>query len=169
MLTSSYGYGIKDRPRVIWNPRIIGAEPDLNGEFDGRAVIVAAPAVRGGWVGEVDITYDAMSTRGSIGTSQSFSTATDPTGPSSVVAVRLGQETSTVLVITPTGATAVRAIRSNGEVVAQTAVRDAGAVITVTYPAAVTFQALDRQGTVLGQSKIAGQGGIGGIDHWDEP
>jgi hypothetical protein len=168
-LTATFGYAIRDLPRVAWNGRITGAEPDINGEFDGKAVVVAAPAVRGGWVGEVDIVYDAVSARGSQGTSQPFSTDTDPTDPSSVVAIRLGQNTSTVLVITPVGATTVRAVRANGEIVAQTAVRDAGAVIKVTDPATVTFQALDRQGTVLSRGKVAGQGSTGDIDHWDEP
>ncbi|MEO3745237.1 hypothetical protein [Plantactinospora sp. B5E13] len=163
------GYAIKALPQVIWNGRTVGTEADLNGPFDGRAVVSAAPAVRGGWLGEVKIVYDRPDGGGATGTGQSFTTDTDPTDPSSVLAVRLGQDTSTVLVVTPADAATLRVLDPDGETVAEAPVRDAGVVMTVAQPAGVTIEALDAGGAVIGRGGVAEQGGrIGSVDRWGE-
>ncbi|MEU5950101.1 hypothetical protein ABZ793_31785 [Micromonospora sp. NPDC047465] len=168
-LAGGYGYAIKALPQVIWNGRTAGTEADSNGSFDGRAVVLAAPAVHGGWLGEVQIVYDHADGRSATGTGQSFTTDTDPTDPSSIVAVRLGQNTSTVLVVTPADAATLRAVGRGGEVVARTPVRDAGAVIKVADPAGLTIEALDAKGAVIGRGEIVEQGGrIGSVDRWGE-
>jgi hypothetical protein len=163
-----WGYAVTDLPTVVWNGRTSGTSPSRGVSFDGRAVVLAAPQPGGGWAGEVNIEYDTTGTDGVRGTGASFSLRTDPSDPSAVLAIRLGQETSTLLVVTPVAAITVRAVK-DGQEVARAQVRDAGAVLTVPRTAGVVVEALDVGGIVIGTGGIAAENGRSvGVDRWDE-
>jgi hypothetical protein len=148
-------------PYLLWSGRIDGTEPDLNGHFDGQANIVVGRAFQGWWTGWLSVTYDTVSPSGHTGLGESFTSYTDPTDPSIVLPIRLGTETSNVLVIAPAGAVTVRA----GGVTAT--VTDAAAFLKVPDPASATYEALDASGKVIGSAKLAKQGAkMGGIRNW---
>lgn len=154
---------------VLWNGRTSGTQADIymNGPFDGRAAVAVTRAARSGWDGIVDITYDTAGPDGKTGARQSFHTKVDPTDPSSVVAIRLGERTSTVLVITPVNAAALRTIGPQGQVLEQVPVQDAGVVMRVTNPEGTIFEALDANGAVIGRGTVTEQAGYGGFYAWN--
>jgi hypothetical protein len=167
--TADWGYGVTALPHVVWNGRTAGTTPADGIAYDGQATVLAAPAVGGGWVGEVTIHYDRRNENNSNAAGESFTTPTDPTDPSTVVAIELGTNTNTLLVITPSTATTIRALKGGREV-ANARVSAAGAVLKVPSITDLTVQALDAQGNVVGTGKVAAQGpgSAERQDHWSE-
>lgn len=145
-------YEVTALPRAIWAGRIAGSAPGPDGSYDGQATVVAAPAVGGGWVGEVQITYDDVNpVTDSAGTAIRFTiTGFDPTKPDTTVAVPLGDRDAvrSILVIAPRRATHVVAYQSDGPL-ATAAVVDGAAVLAVPAKPDVGISALDASGGSL--------------------
>ncbi|MEJ3745779.1 hypothetical protein WEI85_21115 [Actinomycetes bacterium KLBMP 9797] len=147
----SWGYAITERPSVVWSGRLDGTTPVEGLSYDGAATVVAAPAVGGdGWLGDVSITYPQPGPNGAIGSNTPFFSYADPSDPSAVVVIPLGEPGPT-LVITPEAATSVRTVRDD-QVLERVPVKDAGAVLTAPVEAGVEVEALDASGTVLGRT-----------------
>jgi hypothetical protein len=161
-----WGYGVATLPTVVWGGRTTGARPNEGTAREGAATVVAAAAVADGWWGAVCIRFDRPIGT-DTGTIVPFRTPDDPRDPAAVLAIELGRAGST-LVITPTAARTVLAVR-DGQVLAQAPVRAAGAMLTAPLPDRVVFQALDRDGAVLGTTARATAGNaIATVTHWDE-
>ncbi|MEV4534372.1 hypothetical protein AB0J82_11135 [Asanoa sp. NPDC049518] len=133
--------------RVVWGGEITGAQPDNSVSFDGRAVMTVAPWIRDRWSLAVDIRYAAEQPNGSIGTGVRRMLPADPKDPDAALPVRLGESVS-VLVVVPDGATRVRAIRA-GAVIDTADVSGQAAVVDAPDAPDLTFEALDRNGSVL--------------------
>ncbi|GLH96715.1 hypothetical protein [Phytohabitans aurantiacus] len=144
-----WGYEVTGLPKVIWQGRISGAGEDANGQmYDGTGTMAAAPAVGGGWRGELSIRYDAIDpVSNGVGSSVSFGTRTDPGDPSSVVVVRL-HDTAT-LVVTPANANGVEVVRGD-TVVAQVPAKDAAALLSIGVKPGDVVRARDAAGAVVG-------------------
>lgn len=148
MNTTWWGYQITDLPKVVWQGRVSGAGRADETLYDGNAMIVAAPAVGGGWRGTLDITYDQTDARSnSTGTSVPFGSRTDPTDPSSVVVIPLHDKAT--FVVTPAAATRVRVVR-DGTVVADAPAKDSGAVLPLRVEPGDTVRAADGAGAEVG-------------------
>ncbi|MGN9909023.1 hypothetical protein ACTMTJ_15880 [Phytohabitans sp. LJ34] len=149
---SGVGYEVTALPRAIWAGRITGTVPGLDGSYDGQAKVVAAPAVGGGWIGEVQITYDHVNpVTNSVGTAIRFTVSGfDPTDPDTTVAVPLGDrdKARSILVIAPRGASHIVAYRSEGPL-ATAPVVDGAAVLPVPASADVGVRALTPSGENL--------------------
>lgn len=151
-LAFDLGYAAADLPQAIWAGRISGTTPGVNGSFDGNAFVVAAKAAGGRWVGEVQITYDQVDpATGSTGRGVRFASTTDPTDPSTVLAIQLSdrEPAPDVLVIAPEGADRVVATRGGREV-GRAAVVDGAALLTVPATADLEIGALGPDGVVHG-------------------
>lgn len=140
--------------RVIWGGTIAGAQPDVNGPFDGTAVVTATPWVVDRWCVDIAITYASPLPNGQLGIGGG-SRCTGPAKPDPTVALplRLGESVS-VLVIVPDGATSVRALRG-GTPVDTADVTDQAAVVDAPDAPDLTFEALDGDGTILSTAKLA--------------
>jgi len=170
-VSSMISDAIRDTPRVVWAGRISGTEPDINGAFDGAATLCVAQATRGNvWVGELAIAYDQPASNGLTGTGQSFTTSFDPTSPTSVIAIRLGQNTSNVFVLAPTAATHIRAVDSKGKIAAEAQVSGAAALLRLSNPDNFAYEAIDDTGKVIGRATLTGEGtATGSFSRWDQP
>ncbi|MFC6016866.1 hypothetical protein ACFP2T_11690 [Plantactinospora solaniradicis] len=172
--TGGWGYAVSALPTVVWSGRTTGA----GGGFDGRATVLAAPAVDGGWLGQVEISYEAPASDGTIGTGVLFRTRTDPATPDGLLAVRLDRDPTSaetdappavsLLVVAPAGAAEVRAVRG-GQEIARGRVRDAGLVLTVPGVGGLVLEAIDSTGAVVGTGDVADSEGPGmQVDNWGE-
>jgi len=164
------GYATVGTPKLLWGGRISGTEAEDGHTYDGKALLAVMRAVRGGWVGMVDIRYDEPMADGSIGVGASFHVETDPLQPDAVLAVHLGQKTNTVFVVAPEKAVTVRALDGQGRLIAQREVTHSSALFKVANPQEVTFEVLDTNGAVIGRAKTAQDGAhLGGLDRFGEP
>jgi hypothetical protein len=104
LFAAGAGWAASDLPHAIWAGRISGTVAGPGGSYDGRAAVLAAPAPGGGWVGEVQITYDkADPVSGGTSTAVRFTTRADPTAPETPLLIPLGAggEARNLLVIAP--------------------------------------------------------------------
>ena len=138
-------------PAVVWSGRTAGTTAGGGESFDGRAVVLAAPEPGGTWTGLLNVSVESTVRDGTAAAGVDFRTDRDPSDPASVVPIRLGTNSASLLVITPAAATAVRAL-SEGHEVGRAAVQDAGAVLTAPAPKGLTVEALDAAGNVLGSA-----------------
>ncbi|MEU8182924.1 hypothetical protein AB0B85_05480 [Micromonospora sp. NPDC049044] len=170
----SAGYRLTALPSVVWGGQVAdlparptGGSPGVAGRSveSGRATLLAAPVYGGGWVGEVTIDLDQPRPDGVLGTGASFTAATDPTDPASVLVVPIdgdvigGEGQRSLLVVTPATATTVRVTQDGRSVT--TAVSGSGVVLTV--PDALTglvVEALDASGRTLASGQVASQGAL---------
>jgi hypothetical protein len=164
---NTWGYEVTGLPKVVWQGRISGAGEAAEVSYDGRATMVAAPAVGGGWRGMVDIRYDQIDARSNgTGTGVSFGTRTDPSDPSSVVAVPLHDHAT--LVVTPATATRVAVLRDGG-VVAKTSATDASAVLSLRVEPGDVVRATDAAGAEVGTVTVDDDPLPGRpVDNWHE-
>jgi hypothetical protein len=152
-LAQENDYSLATGPaRVIWGGEVAGARPDLNGAYNGSAVVTAKPWVRDRWSVDVEIRYEKPGPGGTldIGTHQLMTE--DPRDPTAVLPIRLGESVS-VLVIVPDDATTVRAVRA-GTTVDTAEVTELAAVVDAPVGPDLTFEALDRDGTVLATAEL---------------
>ncbi|GAA3776469.1 hypothetical protein GCM10022225_75550 [Plantactinospora mayteni] len=168
--TGGWGYTVTELPTVVWSGETTGTGIG----FDGLATVVSAPAVDGGWLGEVAITYRQEHADETIGTGSQFATRTDPAAPDRLLAIPLGPDDGasgppdrTLLVIAPTGATEVRALLGD-RAVAQGQVENSALVLRVPSTENLRLQALDGTGAVLGTERVVESFGPGyQLDAWD--
>ncbi|MFG1869991.1 hypothetical protein [Micromonospora arborensis] len=170
----SGGYRLTALPSMVWGGQVAGiparptggsptaGEPSVH---SGKATILTAPAVGGGWVGEMTIDLDHPGPDGVIGTGASFTVPTDPTDPASVLAVAIASDTfasgdqRSLLVVTPAAATAVR-VTQDGREVARASVSGCAAVLTVPDTmTSLVVEALDASGRTLASGQVA-KGGV---------
>ncbi|MEV0269213.1 hypothetical protein AB0H43_10580 [Hamadaea sp. NPDC050747] len=154
------GVLLSGMPRLVWGGRV--AWPD--GEAKGRrgiTTVAAAPHAFGGWYGEVSIRYDDDQQ----GLGNGFFSSENPADPHATVAVRFESESSGVLVIAPEGAVSVRAVVGDSTV-AEAPVADDAAVLTVADPSAVAYEALDRDGRVVGRTRIEAPPAVAATPGW---
>lgn len=168
LAAASYGWEVTAPPAIVWAGQIAGAQPEQGRPWDGRAVVVAAPRVAGGWSGNISVTFDPAGTN--LGTGVGFYSDTDPTDPKALVAVRLGSTSSSILLIAPTGAASVRAL-ADGRVVATAPVRDGSGLVQVPDAVQAVYEALDANGRVMSHVKIADypEHPTRGVSAWDQP
>ncbi|MEW2147472.1 hypothetical protein AB0869_32130 [Micromonospora vinacea] len=189
LLVSQYaqsaGYRLTTLPSAVWVGQVAGlpvrsvggspaaGEPSVE---SGKAMILAAPAAGGGWVGEVTIDLDQPRPDGVVGTGTSFAVAADPTDPASVLAVSIDNDIIGVegrrflLVVTPTAATQVR-VTHDGRDVATAAVTDSGAVLPVPHSMTdLVVEALDASGRTLASGQVAREGAPSTLetDTWNQ-
>jgi hypothetical protein len=146
-------YGLETGPaRVVWGGEVAGARADVNVSFNGDAVVTATPWVRDRWSVNVEIHYQETGPGGTVGTGIQQLMPDDPSDPAAVLPIRLGQGGS-VLVIVPDDATTVRAVRA-GTLVDTATVTGLAAVVDAPEAPDLTFEALDRDGTVLASAKL---------------
>lgn len=164
---SQWGYEVTDLPKVVWQGRISGAGEASGVAYDGRATMVAAPAVGGGWRGSLTIRYDKQDpVSSSMGTGPAFGTRTDPSDPSSVVVVSLHDNAT--LVVTPAAANGVEVVR-DGTVVAQVPVKDAGAVLGIGVKPGDVVRARNAAGAEVGTATVNDDPLPGrAVDRWHE-
>lgn len=162
------GYATLGKPSVLWGGQISGSEPEDNLSFDGKAIVAVVRAVRGGWVGMVQ-TGNTWGKEGGTGWAFEFAAGDDPFKPGTLLAIRLGDRTSNVLVLPPAGAVKVRVLDRQAKVVAEADVRDDAALVKVANRDQVRYEALDSSGTVVGQGELAGDAALGGTDRFGEP
>ncbi|MBF9134330.1 hypothetical protein I0C86_36180 [Plantactinospora sp. S1510] len=164
----SWGYTVTALPTVLWIGRTTGV-----GGGEGHTMVLTAPAVGGGWLGQVAVVRDVPSSDGATINLVHFHTRADPGGRGRVLAVHLDQEpaaggSTRLLVVAPSGATEVRAIRDGSEV-SRGQVRDGAAQLTVPGAEALVLEAVDGTGAVLGTGGVADPSSpTGEIDNWDE-
>ncbi|GIF62397.1 hypothetical protein Ais01nite_04320 [Asanoa ishikariensis] len=138
--------------RVVWGGEIAGSQPDASGSFDGHAVITVTPWIRDSWCVNIEIEYAAKQPDSTVGRGVQQVAPADPSGPNAALPIRLGEGAS-VLVIVPAGATSVRALRA-GAVIDTAEVTGQAAVVDARDAPDLTFEALDRDGTVLTSATI---------------
>ncbi|MFI6784017.1 hypothetical protein [Micromonospora sp. NPDC050276] len=181
----SAGYHLTALPRVVWGGKGVGVPsgtangPQSPGEpsvGSARVTVLAAPAVGGGWIGEVTIDPDRPRSDGAVSTGASFTVMTDPTDPGSLLAVQVDDDAvneegrQSVLVVTPTAATSVRALR-DGQEIARADVVGSGAMLTVPGPTAnLVVEALDTAGAKLTAGRVADRGAQAApaVDAWNQ-
>ncbi|MBE1490094.1 hypothetical protein [Plantactinospora soyae] len=166
----SWGYTVTALPTVLW----IGRTTGVGGAGEGDTMVLTAPAVGGGWLGLVAVVHDAPTPDGVITSTVHFHARTDPGGAGRVLGVHLDQEpapgrdSTRLLVVAPSGATEVRAMR-DGREVSRVQVRDGGVQLTVPGADGLVLEAVDGTGAILGTGEIADPGAPSGeIDNWDE-
>ncbi|MDG4786004.1 hypothetical protein O7626_08705 [Micromonospora sp. WMMD1102] len=165
-----WGYTVTELPTVLWSGETTGTGVG----FDGLATVLTAPAVDGGWLGEVAVTYPGQRADGTVGTASQFLTRTDPAAPERLLAIPLGPvdgaaspPSHPLLVVAPAGAVQVRALLGDRPV-AQGQVRDSALVLTVPATEDLRLQALDPTGAVLATDRVAERVGAGyQLDSWD--
>ncbi|GIF74989.1 hypothetical protein Asi02nite_45070 [Asanoa siamensis] len=137
--------------RVLWGGKIEGARPDHHGPWNGNAIVTATPVVRGGW--DVTVTVHT-SPDGSAPGGGGFGVwvSDNPNAADAVLPVRLLDSVS-VLVVVPKPAVTVRAVR-DGSVLASVPVVDQAAVVDAPAGPGLTFEALDKDGTVLDVARL---------------
>ncbi|MET8042140.1 hypothetical protein ABZU25_14930 [Micromonospora sp. NPDC005215] len=189
LLVSQYaqsaGYRLTTLPSVVWGGQVAGLPVRSNGGSpaagepsveSGTAMILAAPAAGGGWVGEVTIDLDRPRPDGVVGTGASFTVAADPTDPASVLAVSIDNDIigvegrRSLLVVTPAAATQVR-VTHDGRYVATAAVSDSGAVLPVPHSMTdLVVEALDASGRTLATGQVATDGAPSTLetDTWNQ-
>ncbi|WP_433314092.1 hypothetical protein ACQP0U_31225 [Micromonospora sp. CA-269861] len=169
----SEGYRLTALPSVVWGGHVAGLPTDPASESPSagepsaegaQVTVLTAPTVGGGWVGEVSIAPDQPRSDGVLSTGASFTTMTDPTDPSGVLAVSVddgaaGDEGQQVLlVVTPAAATTVRVLR-DGQEVARSAANGSGTVMRVPRPTdGLVLEALDGSGRTIAGGQVAEQG-----------
>jgi len=164
------GYATVGTPKLLWGGRISGTEAQDGHTYDGKALMTVMRAVRGGWAGMVDIRYDEPTADGSTGAGASFHVESDPLAADAVLAVHLGQQTSTVFVLAPEKAVTVRALDEQGRLIAQKEVTHSTVLFKVANPAEVTFEAVDANGAIIGRAKTAQDfARLGVLDRFGEP
>jgi len=137
--------------RVAWGGEVAGSQPDTNGSFDGRAVVTVTPWIQDSWCVSIEVRYPTER-NGSLGIGAQRIMPTDPSDPTAALPVRLGDGAS-VLVIVPEGATSVRALRA-GAVLDTAQVAGQAAVVDAPDAPDVTYEAVDRAGTVLSSATL---------------
>ncbi|MCG5470783.1 hypothetical protein LADH09A_004755 [Micromonospora sp. LAH09] len=175
----SEGYRLTALPSVVWGGHVASVPTDTAGDpsADGAQVtFLAAPAVGGGWVGEVTITPAQPWPDGAVSSGTPFAVTDDPSDPASVLAVPIGDDVAAsegqqpLLVVTPAAATTVRVLR-DGQEVARAAVSGSGAAMTVPRPTTgLVVQALDASGRTLATGQVADQDAqrTPEMDAWNE-
>jgi hypothetical protein len=140
--------------RVLWGGQITGAKPDISGSWDGTAVLTETPWMPNGWQISLDIRRQSEASDFPISVTATQATLDDPTRPAALLPIRLN-ESESVVVVVPDGATTVRAVR--GESIVDTA-DVTGLVAVVDAPDApdLVFEALDDSGGVLATAKLPG-------------
>ncbi|AVT35638.1 hypothetical protein [Plantactinospora sp. BB1] len=139
-------------PSLVWGGRTAGTPGK---EYDGVAAVVAGPLLGGGWTGMVNVRYAQPRPDGSLGSPLGyFSTDTDPTDPRALLGIPLGRESRALLVVSPVGATQIRASR-DGREVARAAVADDAALLVVPSTEKLVLEALDAAGRVVGTGPVA--------------
>ncbi|HEU4425219.1 MAG TPA: hypothetical protein VFR67_22035 [Pilimelia sp.] len=147
----SWGYSISALPIVVWGGENVG--PD---DLDGRAILVAAPLVGGGWTCSFTVTYDPPRNGVSSG-GWGFDTATDLGDPATVVAIPISTDTADHLfVVAPAGATAVRVLLAGHEL-HRAEVRNDAAFLPIRVDRPVAVEALDAAGAVVGRAELTGR------------
>jgi hypothetical protein len=150
-IASKWGYDVAALPHVVWGGTVSGTR-----QYDGQAVVVAAPKVGGGWIGDVALFQDIPGI-GSVSTGRSFSADADP-GQADVLVLRISDDSddpgSPVLVVTPAAAVGVRAIHSGLPPVGAE-VRDSAAIMRLSTVRDATVQAVDASGRVIGTGSLA--------------
>lgn len=145
---SKWGYDLAARPRVVWGGVISGT-----GRSDGRVVVVAAPKVGGGWIGDVALFRDAPGS-GMVSEGRFFAADADPR-EAGVLVLRASDANddpaSPVLVVTPAGAVTVR----SGQPSVEADVRDEAAILRLSTVRDVAVQAVDASGQVIGTGTLA--------------
>jgi hypothetical protein len=111
-------------------------------------------AVGGGWSGTVDVIGDLPTSQGV--SEQAFSTADNPTGNASVVAISLAEEPGTVLVVAPAGAVSVQAVHNGRELASAEVTVDVAVLRVPAQPDAVV-EAVNAAGDVVGAGAFTHQ------------
>jgi hypothetical protein len=140
--------------RVLWGGKVAGAKPDVNGPFNGEAVLTAWPQVHDGWTLQLQIRHNAHTPDGATHTGVTQWMPNDPTDPNTAVPIRLGESVS-VLVVVPDGTATVRAVR-DGTLVDAAEVEGLAALVNAANGSNLVFEAVDRDGNVLATANLPG-------------
>jgi hypothetical protein len=166
ILVNDGGYTLTARPSVVWGGRVAG----VGGP--GTTMVVVAPVIGGGlWIGVVDTALDRPDPdRPGLGFG-SFTTAADPTHPSTLLAIPLEPEPHTaILVIAPQGTAMVRAI-DRGQRLVEAMVTERGTLLTIPADAdlaTLRVDAIDADGALIATTAPAQQGlQTGEQANWD--
>jgi hypothetical protein len=159
-----WGYDLAAPPGAVWGGVLSGT-----GRYDGQVVVLAAPKVGGGWIGDVALFQD-LPGGGSASTGRSFSADGDPS-QADVLVLRISDHpddpASPVLVVTPRSAVGVRAIHSGLPPVGAD-VRDEAAVLRLSTARDAMVQAVDANGQMIGAGSLAPDATAPRhIDAWD--
>jgi hypothetical protein len=162
---SKWGYDLADMPRVVWGGVVSG-----NGRYDARVVVLAAPKVGGGWIGDVCLFRDIPGTGGTT-TGRSFAAGADPS-QADVLVLRVSDAgddpASPVLVVTPAAAVGVRVLHNGLSTAAMEEVRDDAAVLRLSTVQNAVVHAVDANGQVIGMGSLAPDAtGPRHINAWD--
>jgi hypothetical protein len=157
----------RSTPYLLWSGELTGTETVQDRNFDGPVTVLAAPAIDGGWIGEVYLTLDQPNTEGSIGRGAAFTVREDPTAPGAMLVVVLDESGSDLLVVPPTGTAAVRTVR-DGREIARADVVAGGALLRARRAAGLVVEALDATGAVTCRAEPAEVGWrTGEFSRWD--
>lgn len=150
-IASKWGYDLAALPHVVWGGTVSGTR-----QYDGQAVVVAAPKVGGGWIGDLALFRDIPGV-GTVSTGRSFTADADPS-QADVLVLRISDDGadpgSPVLVVTPAAAVGVRAIHGGLPPVGVD-VRGSSAIMRLSTVRDATVQAVDASGQVIGTGSLA--------------
>ncbi|MEH1165815.1 hypothetical protein V6V47_10555 [Micromonospora sp. CPCC 205539] len=164
------GYRLTALPSVIWGGPVTGVPTGVTTTSpppnvgNPRVTVLTAPAVGGGWVGQVVIDHGQPRPDTLVSTGLPFDVATDPTDTGALLAVPIDDDPTgstsrrSLLVVTPAAATSVRVLR-DGLAVANAPVSGSGAALTVPGPTTgLVVEALDASGGVVATGPVAAVG-----------
>jgi hypothetical protein len=151
-------------PQVLWADLVA----EGNGLPHSPTVILAAPAVGGGWFGEVHSMVTDKAGKTDLAQSQFF-TESDPFDPVSILVIPVGRENDNVLVITPPGVAAV--VTGAGPVPVDVMDIPLGTIIGPITSDTPLVRGVDRNGKVVATGKLlrSDNGQANQVNAWAEP